>query len=206
MGRILAIGDIHGTRDKLQMLMGAIDWDPDQDILVFVGDYVDRGPDSAGVIDHILGLMEWSGSVVCLRGNHEQLFLNFLDGRDTATFLYNGGQSTIDSYGGEDAGLPEEHFDFLVSLPYYYETEDYIFVHAGLRDGVPLDRQDEHDLLWIREEFISSTYDHGKLVVFGHTPRREPLVMPNKIGIDTGAVYGGKLTCLELPSMKFYQV
>jgi serine/threonine protein phosphatase 1 len=206
LGRILAIGDIHGTRDKLQMLMGAVNWDPDEDTLVFIGDYVDRGPDSAGVIDHVLGLMEWSENVICLRGNHEQLFIDFLDGRDTSTFLYNGGQATIDSYGGEDAGLPEEHYDFLLSLPFYYETEDYIFVHAGLRDGLPLEQQDPHDLLWIREEFIHSSYDHGKLVVYGHTPKREPVVMENKIGIDTGAVYGGKLTCLELPDMSFYQV
>ncbi|MDY6852862.1 MAG: serine/threonine protein phosphatase, partial [Thermodesulfobacteriota bacterium] len=102
--------------------------------------------------------------------------------------------------------IPQSHYDFLESLAHYYETEDYIFVHAGLRDGILIEDQDPHDLLWIRDEFISSDYDHGKRVIFGHTPFREPLVQPNKIGIDTGAVFGGRLTCLELPGLKFYSV
>ena len=97
MSRILAIGDIHGRLDKLKALLGGISWIPDEDTLVFIGDYVDRGPDSAGVIDHILGLRKWSDKVVCLRGNHEQIFLDFLEGKNTETFLYNGGQATIDS-------------------------------------------------------------------------------------------------------------
>jgi serine/threonine protein phosphatase 1 len=206
VSRVLTIGDIHGTLDKLQMMMAVINWDPADDTLVFIGDYVDRGPDSAGVIDHILGLMQWSEKIVCLRGNHEQLLLDFLHGKNAQTFLFNGGQTTIESYGGPDSGIPEEHYNFLLSTQYYYETESHIFVHAGLRDGVPLDQQTTRDMLWIREEFIYSDYDHGKPVVFGHTPRREPLVEANKIGIDTGAVYGGPLTCLELPAMKFHEV
>ncbi|MEW6266559.1 MAG: metallophosphoesterase family protein [Thermodesulfobacteriota bacterium] len=206
MNRILAIGDIHGTLDKLQMLMAGLNWDPERDLLVFIGDYVDRGPDSAGVIDHILGLRQWSDKVVCLRGNHEQLFLDFLEGRNVQAFYHNGGLATIESYGGPESGVPREHYDFFDSLPLYHETDDYIFVHAGLRDGLPLAAQDPDDLLWIREEFIYSNYDHGKLVVFGHTPTRRPVVQPNKIGIDTGAVYGGLLTCLELPSRSFHSV
>ena len=206
MSRILAIGDIHGSLEKLQLLMATIDWDPAEDTLLFIGDYVDRGPDSAGVIDHILGLMEWSDNIICLRGNHEQLFLDFLEGRNVDTFIHNGGYHTIQSYGGEDAGIPEDHYAFLDSLPLYWETEDYIFVHAGLRDGLALRDQDPRDLLWIREEFIRSDYDHGKRVVYGHTPTREPLVMANKIGIDTGAVYGGRLTCLEIPRLVFHSV
>lgn len=206
MSRILAIGDIHGTLDKLQMLLADIYWDPDKDTLLFIGDYVDRGPDSAGVIDHILGLKLWSENIICLRGNHEQLFLDFLEGKNVQSFLYNGGQTTIESYGGSDGGIPQAHYDFLRSLPYYHETDEYIFVHAGLRDGRRIHEQDEHDLLWIREEFIYSDYDHGKRVIYGHTPSRGPVVQPNKIGIDTGAVYGGYLTCLEIPGLIFHSV
>lgn len=206
MSRIFAIGDIHGCLDKLLDLLNLIDWDPEDDTLVFIGDYIDRGPDSAGVIEHILGMRHWSDRIICLLGNHEQLLLDFLAGQNTQTFLYNGGQATIESYGGPDEGIPQSHYDFLESLAHYYETGDYIFVHAGLRDGILLEDQDPHDLLWIRDEFISSDYDHGKRVIFGHTPLREPLVQPNKIGIDTGAVFGGRLTCLELPRLKFYSV
>lgn len=206
MSRILAVGDIHGTLDKLQILMASINWDPENDLLIFIGDYIDRGPNSYGVIEHILGMMQWSDNIVCLRGNHEQLLLDFLEGHNLDTFLYNGGESTIDSYGGPDGGVPEEHYDFLVSLPYYFETDEYIFVHAGLRDGIPLEEQDPHDMLWIREDFILSDYDHGKRVIYGHTPNRKPVVKPNKIGIDTGAVYGGRLTCLEIPDLIFHAV
>lgn len=206
MPRILAVGDLHGCVDKLQILMAGLGWNPEEDLLVFIGDYVDRGPDSAGVIEHLLGLYQWTDNIVCLKGNHEQILLDFLEGKNEQTFLFNGGDATIESYGGEEAGFPEDHFEFLISLPPYYETEDYIFVHAGLRDGIPLENQTEEDLIWIRDEFIYSDYDHGKLVIFGHTPRQEPLVMHNKICIDTGAVFGGNLTCLELPSMVFYSV
>ena len=206
MSRILAIGDIHGSLNKLRMLLSVVNWDPAADTLVFIGDYVDRGPDSHGVIEHILGLKKWSDKVVCLRGNHEQLFLDFMEGRNAQTFLYNGGLTTIKSYGGPDSGLPEDHYEFLKNLPFWYETDEYIFVHAGLRDGIPLEHQDKRDLTWIREEFIYSEYDHGKRVVFGHTPTRQPIVQPNKIGIDTGAVYGGELTCLEIPSLVFHSV
>lgn len=206
MSRILAIGDIHGCLDQLRNLLAIIDWKPEEDTLVFIGDYIDRGPDSAGVIEHILGLRQWSDKIICLLGNHEQMFLDFMEGRNTDLFIHNGGAATLESYGGWEAGLPTAHFEFLKSLPYYYETPDYIFVHAGLRDGAPLAEQDPHDLIWIRQEFIYSDFDHGKTVVFGHTPVSRPLIRPNKIGIDTGAVYGGQLTCLELPGPTFYSV
>jgi len=187
-------------------MMGLIPWDPEEDTLLFIGDYIDRGPDSAGVVEHILGLRQWSDRIVCLMGNHERLLLDFLDGRDRGEYLINGGRETIESYGGQEAGIPVDHFDFINSLSYYYETGEQIFVHAGLRDGRPLAEQDPSDLIWIREEFIHSTYDHGKTVIFGHTPTREPIVMANKIGIDTGAVFGGKLTCIEFPGAYLYQV
>ena len=206
MPRLFAIGDVHGRLDKLQSLMAVIPWDLEQDTLLFVGDYIDRGPDSAGVVEHILGLRQWSDRVVCLMGNHERLLLDFIAGRDNGMYLLNGGRETIESYGGQDAGIPEDHFEFFNSLPYLYETGEQIFVHAGLRDGLPLEAQDPQDLLWIRDEFIHSTYDHGRIVVFGHTPVQEPIVQFNKIGIDTGAVFGGRLTCVEFPGGYFYQV
>lgn len=206
MSRILAIGDVHGCLDILLNLLAVINWNPEEDTLVFIGDYIDRGPDSAGVIEHIIGLRQWSDKIICLLGNHEQMFLDFIEGRNTDLFLHNGGTATLESYGGREAGLPVAHFEFLKSLPCYHETADYIFVHAGLRDGRALADQDPHDLIWIRQEFIYSDFDHGKTVVFGHTPVNRPLIRPNKIGIDTGAVYGGKLTCLELPGPSFYSV
>lgn len=206
MSRILAIGDIHGCLNKLEALMSTINWRPEEDILVFIGDYVDRGPDSAGVIEYILGLKKQSERIICLMGNHEALFLDFIEGKNEELFISAGGRPTISSYGGTDKGVPRSHFEFLKSLVYYYETEDYIFVHAGLRDGIPLAEQDREDLLWIRSEFLWSDYNHDKRIVFGHTPFRRPLIQTNKIGIDTGAVYDGRLTCVELPRARFYSV
>ena len=120
-------------------------------------------------------------------------------------------QQTLDAYlnnkdRSDNYPVPSAHLDFLNTLQMYYQTEDYIFVHAGLREKVPLESQQEVDMLWIRDEFIYSDYDFGRRVVFGHTPFKEPLVQPNKIGIDTGAVYGGKLTCLEIPRLVLHAV
>jgi serine/threonine protein phosphatase 1 len=149
--------------------------------------------------------------VICLKGNHEAMFLNFLQGRDVDLFLFNGGLSTIQEYwdrdweNPRDLVLPPDHARFFQELRPYYETPEFIFVHGGLKPGVPLTQQQEEDLLWIRGEFIASFDDFGgRRVVFGHTPFRQPLVMPNKIGIDTGAVYGNFLTCLLLPQEEFF--
>jgi len=182
--------------------------DPQEDTLVFLGDYIDRGPDPKGVVDLILQIKKEVRHVVCLKGNHEDMFLDWvLNGRNYDLYLYNGGGSTIRSYSQDrEFHLPAEHLDFFTSLRLYYETDKYIFVHAGLKAGVPLKEQDPQEMIWIREEFIYSNYDFGKLVVFGHTPLQRVLVAPNKIGIDTGAVYGGELTCLELPAQRFYSV
>jgi len=144
-------------------------------------------------------------------GNHERMFLDFLRGEEEMFFLLNGGTSTANSYWGNhwglrDRTLPPEHVNFFASLKLYYDTEDYIFVHGGLRPGIPLAAQREEDLLWIRQEFILSEFDFGRRIIFGHTPVRKPLVMPNKIGIDTGAVYGNKLTCVLLPEERFFSV
>ena len=214
MGKIFAIGDIHGCISQLDGLMAQLDIDAKEDTLVFVGDYIDRGSDPKGVIDHIIDIRKSIRNVVCLSGNHEDMFLNYcLDRRDEELYMSNGGMRTLASYGFSREGteeliLPESHREFFTSLRTYHETDDYIFVHAGLRPAVHLDRQDRDDLLWIRFEFINSPYDFGKTVVYGHTPvsLNKPLIDKNKICIDTGAVYGGKLTCIELPEMKIYQV
>jgi serine/threonine protein phosphatase 1 len=213
MGKIFAIGDVHGCISHLGRLMGQLDIDAEKDTLVFVGDYIDRGPDPKGVIDAILDIRKNIRSVVCLLGNHEDMFLNYcLDRRDEDLYMSNGGMRTLASYGFSREGteeliLPESHREFFASLRTCYETKDYIFVHAGLRPGIPLRQQDREDLLWIRFEFINSPYDFGKTVIYGHTPvsLNKPLIDKNKIDIDTGAVYGGKLTCIELPEMKIYQ-
>jgi serine/threonine protein phosphatase 1 len=191
-----------------------IDIDPGEDTLVFIGDYIDRGPDPKGVVDFILDVKARVPNTVCLLGNHEQMFLDYLKGIDGDLFLNNGGISTLSSYGlpfasamrDRKQSMPESHRLFFTSLRPYYETSDYIFVHAGLRPGISLPAQNGDDMLWIRSEFINSPYDFAKTIVFGHTPLRKPYINGKKIGIDTGAVYGGKLTCIMLPERKLYQV
>jgi serine/threonine protein phosphatase 1 len=208
---IYAIGDIHGRLDALERLMEKIAPDLEQDRLVFMGDYIDRGPQSKGVVDYVLRLKNAAPpeTVICLKGNHEFMFLNFLQGQEREVFLVNGGLNTLKDYWGQDweglenLVLPPDHERFYQELKLYYATPEYIFVHGGLRPGVPLEDQEEADLLWIRGEFITAMDDFGRLVVFGHTPFRQPLVLPNKIGIDTGAVYGNLLTCLKLPQEEF---
>jgi serine/threonine protein phosphatase 1 len=218
--RIFVVGDIHGCLDKLEKLMKRIDPVSGEDQLVFLGDYIDRGEDSRGVIDYLLRVRDKYPETVFLVGNHEKMFLDFLHGIEQALFIHNGGGSTIRSYmgcmenpgmimhRGLDAGVLEEmvppaHRAFLGDLLPYYQTADYTMVHAGLKNGVPLEEQAVDDLVWIREEFIYSEQDFGKRVIFGHTPFVRPLVLPNKIGIDTGAVYGNVLTSLILPDLEF---
>ena len=212
MEKIFAIGDIHGCLHKLKSIMVNIDIDAQNDTLVFIGDYIDRGPDPRGVVNFVLGLRESINHVIFLKGNHEQMFLNYLrDDKHKRFFLANGGGRTLSSYGfvetaeGAKVNVPENHMQFFKSLLPYYETDDYIFVHAGLRPDIPLEEQDVDDLIWIRYEFIRSSHDFGKTVVFGHTPLSRPLIESNKIGIDTGAVFGGSLTCVELPEVRIYQ-
>jgi serine/threonine protein phosphatase 1 len=212
MSDTYAIGDIHGCLDHLERLLEEINPDLERHKLVFIGDYIDRGPNSRGVVDYIIRLQALypAENIICLKGNHEVMLLDFLSGREREMFLFNGGRSTLREYWGEHwdrirrLHLPPEHEEFYAGLKQYYETPDYIFVHGGLKPGVPLAEQDEEDLFWIRGEFIASFEDFGKRVVFGHTPLRQPLVMPNKIGIDTGAVYGNFLTCVRLPAEEFF--
>jgi len=209
MKKIFAIGDIHGCFKKLRHLLEKPDIDFAHDTLVFMGDYVDRGPYSFEVVAYLLELKTRCPNTVFLKGNHEEMLLNYLAGIDELTYLANGGRHTLDSYLNhaqpqERETIPASHLEFFKSLLLYYETEDYIFVHAGLRNRVPLKEQSPLDLLWIRNKFIKSKYDFGKRVIFGHTHFKAPLVQFNKIGIDTGAVYQNKLTCLELPEINFY--
>ncbi len=212
MGRIFVIGDIHGCLDKTQGLINKIPIKWDRDILVFLGDYVDRGDDPAGVIQFLIELSSlYPDRVKCLKGNHEVMFLDFLNDESlTQAFLNFGGKTTLSSY-GIDVGqlkeakrvIPRSHLDFLKSLKPSFETEKYFMVHAGLKPGVPIHEQKEEDMLWIRQKFINSDFDWGKRIIFGHTPVDTPLIQANKIGIDTGAVYGGRLTCLILPEIEF---
>lgn len=206
LNRLLAIGDIHGCLDQLKALMTKVMPTP-EDQVVFLGDYVDRGPASAGVIDYLIEFRTTFPATIFLRGNHEQMFADYLEGHDPAMFLLNGGLKTLDSYQDSDRWpMPASHNTFLQELRNYYETEDYIFAHAGLRPDIPLSEQDINDLLWIRREFISSSYDWGKTVVYGHTPREEPFLTETRIGLDTGCVYGRQLTCCEVRTRQIWQV
>jgi len=230
VARTFAIGDIHGHLSKLRKLLGQLrERAASGDTLLFLGDYVDRGPDSRGVIDLVLELQQggWDGPVVALSGNHEVLMLDSLSGRPVMEedWLRNGGWDTMSSYtSGAPTGrwttfVPPGHREFLASLRTWYEDEHAIYVHAGIPPGTPVARASDDDLLWIREPFLESDYAWEKVVVFGHTPQYEPpttlildreklpwrpLNRPEKIGIDTGAAYGGPLTAVMLPEREFF--
>ena len=222
--QIYAVGDIHGRLDLLNKLLTRIDADsarsPNAKIVeIYLGDYLDRGPASRGVLDRLIDRGR-SRRAVFLKGNHETYPLEFL--RDPAflgPWSQLGGLETLMSYGirppiaaGPDewaeiaqdfgAALPVEHRDFLQHLLPYACYGDFYFVHGGVRPGVPLDRQREEDLLEIREPFLSSQDDFGKVIVHGHTPALEPEFRPNRIGIDTGAYATGRLTCLAISGDK----
>lgn len=204
-GRLLAVGDIHGCLEQLTALMTQVA-PASADQVVFLGDYVDRGPDSAAVIDYLIQFGETFPATVFLRGNHEQMFCDYLDGHDPSVFLMNGGLMTLNSYKRNGLWpIPPSHRIFLETLLDYYETQDYIFVHAGLRPGVPLAQQDRSDLLWIRRDFIASDYEWGKTVVYGHTPLEEPFLAETRMGLDTGCVYGRRLTCCDVRSKQVWQ-
>jgi serine/threonine protein phosphatase 1 len=220
--RLYAIGDVHGMDALLAEAHEKIAADradrPDLDYrIIHVGDYVDRGRDSAGVIDRLARVTASDPRALCLLGNHDELMRGFL--ADPLVFgpnwFANRGASTVRSYGIDApdmpdadalpdlaarlaAALPPAHAAFLRDLPLSIQFGDYFFCHAGIRPGVALDRQEPKDLVWIREPFLSSTRDHGVVVVHGHTPGPAPVVRGNRIGIDSGAVFGGPLTVLVL--------
>ncbi|MDR2302839.1 MAG: serine/threonine protein phosphatase [Deltaproteobacteria bacterium] len=206
--RIFAIGDIHGCRVKLDELLAKIDWRPqNHEKLIFLGDYIDRGPDSYGVVEKVMELKNrWQGRVVALKGNHEQMFMNFYMGRELLPLTTNGTSFTIKSYKNHEP-FPPAHVDFYNDLVLYHETDRHIFVHAGLRPGVALSNQTEDDFLWIRDDFLNfHHYDFGKTVVYGHTPFKRAQISPGRAGLDTGAVFGGPLTCLEVVEGRLIQV
>ena len=223
-GQLLyAVGDIHGRLDLLQNLLDLIDLDAQSSrhagrrTLVFLGDYVDRGPDSRGVVERLIGDLPEGFDAHFLKGNHEAILLDFLqDAWRLQHWLMNGGEETMVSYGVDTeqlarlgapeetwrqafaAALPEAHVRFFRSLQLSVAYGDYLFVHAGVRPGVPLAAQSEADLIWIRGPFLNHAEPFGKIVVHGHTPGQEPVTRPNRIGIDTGAVFTGRLTALRL--------
>ena len=199
-----AIGDVHGCFGKLDFLMAACDLlsESEDARFVFIGDYVDRGPDTRRVIDFLIqSQLREPHRFICLRGNHEAMLLeaaceNRLD-RDLMNWWANGGERTLDSYGVNDpSALPADHLAWMKSLPLKFYEQNRLYVHAGVRPGVSIADQSEKDLLWIREPFLSSDDDHGAFVVHGHTPTESglPDLRPNRLNIDTGACFGGPLT------------
>ena len=220
--RIYAVGDIHGRADLLERLHDLIRADaaPFHDrrlAIVYLGDYIDRGPSSREVLDTLLTSALPGFETVHLKGNHEDLLLRFLDDARTGlNWTLMGGDATLMSYGAADGRrlrgsvdfetmqkklhgqLPPAHLEFLHNLGSFHVEGDYMFVHAGVRPGRPIEDQDEMDMLWIRDVFLQSTDDHGRVVVHGHSITHEAEIRPNRIGIDTGAYATGRLTCLVL--------
>jgi serine/threonine protein phosphatase 1 len=219
--RIYAIGDIHGRRDLLTEMHGVIAADARSatkldKVCVYIGDYVDRGDDSRGVIDLLLAGPLPGFRAVHLLGNHEDIMLRFLEDPTVARmWIANGGDATLYSYGvdwrahvqADDleslrhafrTAIPTSHLKFLRGLTLSHAEGDYLFVHAGVRPGRDIAQQDADDLIWIRDEFLSSEADHGSVVVHGHSISPEPDLRDNRIGIDTGAFASGKLTSLVL--------
>jgi len=224
-GRLVyAVGDVHGRLDVLTPLLRDIAADAlaskpsEAPLLVFLGDYVDRGPDSRGVVDTVLALAaDGAFEVAALKGNHEEALLKFLDEPSfAATWMEHGGGPTLTSYGVTPAAtrtdpeawgrvrdaftdtLPADHLRFYQGLELMRLAGDYAFVHAGVRPGVALEHQAEKDLLWIRAEFLEDRGPHAKVIVHGHTPTEEPQLLPHRLGVDTGAYATGVLTAVRL--------
>ena len=219
---IYAIGDVHGRLDLLERLLEQIEADERPGGanygVVFLGDYVDRGPNSRGVLDRLSALRrERPNDVVTLKGNHEEMLLNFLSEPSVgSTWSVHGGRETLLSYGiqaprmRDDVegwtkardllvrAMPEHQVDFLTSLELYFDVGDYLFVHAGVRPGVPVAEQQARDLLWIRRPFLDVDQPIDKVVVHGHSANTAPKLAPGRIGIDTGAYATGVLTALRL--------
>ena len=221
--RIYAIGDSHGCLDELKALDQMISDDllarpVERHKIIFLGDYVDRGPASAGCLQYLLERRASDSNVVCLKGNHEDKMVEFLANpiKLVDSFLTYGGDALAASYGvnapslpvSDDvmqkfctslqAAVPAHHLDFIDSLLSHVILGDYMFVHAGIRPNVPLDEQTAHDMMWVRREFIPHTELHEKVIVHGHTPHRKPEVMANRINVDTLCYDTGNLTAVVL--------
>lgn len=219
--RVYAVGDIHGRLDLLDRLLADIMADHarrgDADMqVIFLGDLVDRGPDSRGVVERLIAFSKGPVPARFLKGNHEEVFLRAVKGDLKALrfLLRIGGRATIMSYGFDKAEyaaldfealaarlaerVPAEHVAFLSAFEEMIEVGDYLFVHAGIRPGVDLGAQKASDLRWIRDEFLDCWDDHGKLIVHGHSITDDVEVRPNRIGIDTGAFDSGRLSAVGL--------
>ncbi len=220
--KLYAVGDIHGAAAPLDTLMAKIETDAgglDAAHVIFLGDYVDRGPDSRGVLDRMCAMKRDHPHFVFLKGNHEAVMLDFLqDPDEMLEWLEWGGDETLRSYGvsgalsrmGEDlstdlaAAMPQAHHDFLGSLTLTHREGDYLFVHAGVRPGVAIDDQEEEDLLWIRGRFHDANPDERPdlTIVHGHHPTRKPVDAGWRIGVDTGACWSGVLTAVAIEGGK----
>ncbi|MFW5443115.1 MAG: metallophosphoesterase family protein [Methylococcaceae bacterium] len=219
--RVYCIGDIHGRDDLLQNIHDKIALDSvnysGNKLIVYLGDYIDRGLHSKKVIDLLLKNPLSGFNPIYLRGNHEQVLLDFLnfDPSIATQWLTFGGQATLLSYGVSVSGIPfgeklvqlqrdladkipNEHLTFYSQLEYCYSSGDYFFVHAGVKPKIKLTRQNSLDMMWIRDEFLSSKHQHEMMIVHGHSVTDDPVILPNRIGIDTGAYMSGRLTCLVL--------
>jgi serine/threonine protein phosphatase 1 len=201
MQLVYAIGDIHGMLRPLRSLVKKCRRHAAGRLMrfVFIGDYIDRGPHSRGVVEFLMRLQsQFPENAICLMGNHEALALSAVAcSADVGEWVENGGEATLWSYGAPSAAeIPAEHIEWFRSLPLACDDGFRLFVHAGINPGKPHDEQDWHDVLWIREPFLSDQRDYGRLIVHGHTPTRDgmPDLRRNRLNIDTGAVFGGPLT------------
>ena len=211
--KTFVLTDIHGCCQELNLLLDRLPIEKDSRF-IFLGDYIDRGPDSKGVIDTILKL-EKDYEVISLMGNHEELFLDFLHNNKSpggAMFVLGGGTATLESYSenkNDHFHIPKEHFDFFKKLKLFYEDEYYFFVHAGV-PNLPLNELDiiqhKEAFLWIRSPFLNNNRKWEKMIIHGHTPNYEVEKKDNRINLDTACVFKGKLTALELPAKKYYSV
>jgi serine/threonine protein phosphatase 1 len=212
------IGDIHGCVSELTYLLENLPLKP-ADQIVFLGDYIDRGPDSKAVVSYLIGMAKAiDNEMVFLKGNHEDMLLAYLGfaGNYGEMFLANGGQATLASYGippmamSQDstmARIPADHLNFFLGLKNYHVHDSFLCVHAGVQPLKALEVQSDIDMLWIRNEFIANRHRLPYTVIFGHTPQIDVLFdLPSKIGIDTGVVYGRKLSCIELDEKNLFQI
>lgn len=205
-----AVGDIHGCLKKLIALLRSCDeiGQARKIKYVFLGDYVDRGPQTRGVVDLLIERQRRNpDGIVCLRGNHEQLLLRASDpdrsDRDLMKWIKNGGTQTLASYGCDDPReIPADHLAWFESLPCGHSEAGRMYVHAGVRPDVPLNAQTDEDLLWIREPFLSSSEKLEAFIVHGHTPVKSPDLRENRLNLDTGACFGGRLTAAMFDDQK----
>ncbi len=218
--RVFAFGDIHGCYDELERLLQHLFFKHDVDAsdqLIFIGDYIDRGPSSRQVIERLLRLREELPKTVFLKGNHEDMLLDYLGlgGNSGDVYLVNGGAEFFKSYDIVPEGslsemrakLPAEHLGFLQGLELGVTLGEFLFVHAGIDPAAALEAQSPRTLMWVRSQFIQSEHNLGKTVVFGHTPFEDVMIhLPYKIGIDTGLVYGNRLTAIELVEGDAFQI